>query len=162
MICYIYSIIYHISCQSDRFTERSFCMWKTKDGYYRNRHSCYLLQYHLVLVTKYRHPVITGELETALKAYVTAYFAERGIPVIAFESCPDHLHILFEAPPQLNLAEFVNAFKSASSRNMRKNFARQLAPYYWKPYFWSLSYYIGSVSEQTTEVVERYIRHQRG
>lgn len=25
-----------------------------KDGYYINRHSCFLLQYHLVLVTKYR------------------------------------------------------------------------------------------------------------
>ena len=28
-------------------------------SYYKNRHSCFLLQYHMVLVTKYRHPVLT-------------------------------------------------------------------------------------------------------
>ena len=37
-----------------------------QEGFYVNRHSCFILQYHLVLVTKYRHPVITGELETIL------------------------------------------------------------------------------------------------
>ena len=28
--------------------------------YHMNRHSIYKLQYHLVVVTKYRHPVLTG------------------------------------------------------------------------------------------------------
>lgn len=28
-----------------------------KNDYYVNQHSCFLLQYHLVLVTKYRKPV---------------------------------------------------------------------------------------------------------
>lgn len=32
---------------------------KRGTDYYVNRHSCFLLQYHLVLVTKYRHPVLT-------------------------------------------------------------------------------------------------------
>ena len=37
-------------------------MYEKKKGqpYYTNRHSCFLLQYHMVLVTKYRHPVLTG------------------------------------------------------------------------------------------------------
>jgi len=36
-------------------TER---MYEKKKGqpYYTNRHSCFLLQYHMVLVTKYQHP----------------------------------------------------------------------------------------------------------
>ena len=37
-----------------------------KTLYNTNRRSCYLLQYHLVVVTKYRQPVITGELKTFL------------------------------------------------------------------------------------------------
>ena len=44
-------------------------MFLKQGGYYVNRHSCFLLQYHLVLVTKYRHPVIRGQLETALRNY---------------------------------------------------------------------------------------------
>ena len=35
----------------------------TDEGYYVNQHSCFLLQYHLVLVTKYRHPVLSGPLD---------------------------------------------------------------------------------------------------
>ena len=79
----------------------------------------------------------------------------------AVETMPDHMHILFDAPPQINLADFVNAFKSASSRKVRQHFSKQLKSYYWKPYFWSLSYFIGSVSEKTTAAVKQTIQHQK-
>lgn len=137
-------------------------MRSTGDGYYVNRHSCFLLQYHLVLVTKYRHDVITGKLEARLKSYTETYFQDRDMPILQMEAMPDHIHILFEAPPQINLADFVNAYKSASSRRMRKEFPDHLSRYYWKPYFWSLSYFIGTVSERTTEAVRQYIVHQKG
>ena len=40
-------------------------MYKKKLGqtYYTNRHSCFLLQYHIVLVTKNRRPVLTGAVK---------------------------------------------------------------------------------------------------
>jgi putative transposase len=114
-----------------------------------------------VLVTKYRHPVITGDLEQYLLSYTKDYFHERGMVIQAIETMPDHIHILFDAPPQINLADFVNAFKSASSRKIRQCFSEQLMPYYWKPYFWSLSYFIGTVSERTTKAVKQYIQNQK-
>lgn len=132
-----------------------------EDGYYVNQHSCFLLQYHLVLITKYRHPVITGDLEIWLKSYITKYFTEKGLVIQAMECMPDHIHILFDAPPNLNIANFVNAFKSASSRLIRQRFVNQLAPYYWKPYFWSMSYFIGTVSDRTQAAVANYISHQK-
>jgi putative transposase len=112
-------------------------------------------------VTKYRHPVITGDLERYLLFYTKEYFKERGMVIQEIESMPDHMHILFDAPPQINLADFINAFKSASSRKVRQNYPEQLKHYYWKPYFWSLSYFIGSVSEKTTSAVKHYIQHQK-
>ena len=33
---------------------------KQNEEYYYNQHSCFLLQYHLVLITKYRKPAITA------------------------------------------------------------------------------------------------------
>ncbi len=131
------------------------------DGYYVNQHSCFLLQYHLVLLTKYRHPVITGDLEAWLKEYIQQYFKKQGLIIQAMECMPDHIHILFDAPPNMNLANFVNAFKSASSRLVRKQFSEQLAPYYWKPYFWSMSYFLGTVSDRTKQAVASYIAHQK-
>lgn len=136
-------------------------MRKSRKGYYRNRHSCFLLQYHLVLVTKYRHPVISSAIEDNLKKYTAKYFSDRGVNVLAIETMPDHMHILFEFFPQQSLAEFINAFKSGSSRYIRKNFREELKPYYWKPYFWSMSYFIGSVSENTTDAVTQYISNQK-
>lgn len=133
----------------------------SSDGYYKNNHSCFLLQYHLVLVTKYRHPVITGERERFLKMYTEDYFRDRDLHILSMECMPDHMHILFEAVPNMNLSEFINAFKSASSRKVRQYYERSLRAYYWKPYFWSKSYFLGTVSERTTEVVRQYIQNQK-
>ena len=136
-------------------------MWKSKTGYYRNRHSCFLLRYHLVLITKYRHEVIKEDLEISLREYTESYYSERGLPLLALETMPDHIHILFEAPPQINLASFVNAYKSASSRYLRKTYKSYLTNYFWKPYFWSQSYFIASVGDNTVDVVKKYIENQK-
>lgn len=135
-------------------------MKMTPDGYYKNQHSCFLLQYHLVLVTKYRHPVLQGEIEEYLVQYTRDYFKKQDLNILELNCNEDHIHILFEAVPQMNLSNFVNAYKTASSRMVRKNFGDELKQYYWKPYFWSLSYFIGSVSENTLEAVKKYIQNQ--
>ena len=133
---------------------------KRVNGYYVNQHSCFLLQYHLVLVTKFRYSVIDKELKAALIDYTNKYFKERDCNVLAINSDKDHLHIIFEAYPHLNLAQFINAYKSASSRRMRTDFKDYLSSYYRKPYFWSQSYFLGTVSERTTSIVQKYINDQ--
>lgn len=134
-----------------------------KEEYYTNRHSCFLLQYHLVLVTKFRHPVITDEVEEELKAYTKCFFErrERELVLQEMECMPDHIHIFFDAMPQINLAELVNAYKTATSRRLRKLYPEALSRYYWKPYFWSLSYFIGSVSDRSVQAVKQYIQNQK-
>lgn len=129
--------------------------------YYTNRHSCYLLQYHLVLITKYRHPVIVNELEKYLKEYIYSYFKKQKCNIIELETNLDHVHILFECSPNIKLSEFINTFKSASSRIIRNNFKEELKPYYWKPYFWSNSYFIATVSEISTAILQKYIQDQK-
>lgn len=42
----------------------------------------------------------------------------------------DPIHILCDAPPNMNLATFINGFKSATSRYMRKTFSEELSKYY--------------------------------
>lgn len=130
-------------------------------GYYTSRHASFLIQYHLVLVTRLRHPVLTGELEETLINYTKEYFEKQDCPIIEINTNQDHIHILFEASPTTNLATFINAYKSASSRRMRTDFEEFLKPYYWKPYFWSMSYFIASVSERTLTAVKSYIQNQK-
>ena len=136
-------------------------MRKLSNGCYVGRHSCFLLQYHLVLITKYHNPVITDEVEIYLKNYTLNYFKERYSPIVSIETMPDHMHVLFETVPTTRLDVFVNAFKAASSRVIRQKFKDELKQWYYKPVFWSQTYFIGSVSERSLEIVKHYIDTQK-
>lgn len=129
--------------------------------YRTNRHSCYLLEYHLVVVTKYRHPVLTGKLKDRLLELsfnvIEDYWKCR---ILEISTDKDHIHILFESKPQVQLSKLVNNYKTVTSRILRKEFADELSPYYWKPYFWSDSYFIGCVSDRTRKAVRFYIQNQ--
>ena len=133
----------------------------SKNNLYRtNRHSCYLLQYHLVVVTKYRHPVIQGDLRDFLLGETKRLFDMWGCTILAANTDMDHIHIVFEAPPQVQPSKLANNYKTVTSRMVRKNFAEELKPYYWKPYFWSDSYFICTVSDKSSEIVKSYVDSQ--
>ena len=126
--------------------------------YYKNRHSCYLLQYHLVVVTKYRHPVLVGDLRTRLFEITKEIFDTWNCTILEMNTDKDHIHIMFESPPQVPLSKLVNNFKTVSARRLRKEFSDFLAPYYWKSYFWNNSYFVCTVSDKSTSVISEYIR----
>ncbi|UUI01773.1 IS200/IS605 family transposase [Oceanobacillus jeddahense] len=98
--------------------------------YKKNRHAKYRLTYHLVVVTKYRHPVLIEPIKKRLEEIANHLFSRWGCEVLELNSGKDHLHILFDAPPQINLAKSINNLKTVSSRYIRKEFAVFLAPYY--------------------------------
>lgn len=138
-------------------------MYKRKTGqsYYTNRHSCFLLQYHMVLVTKYRHPALTGVIRDTVYEKIRSIFEERGLNILEFNGEADHIHILFEADPLTAPGELVNVVKTQTSRTVRKLYGDTLLKkWYWKPYFWSDSYFIATVSENSLQSVHAYIRSQ--
>ena len=127
-----------------------------------NRHSCYNLKYHLVVVSKYRKPVITDEIFNSIKIIADDIFvAKNKCRVLCINHGIDHVHILFEAPPQIKLSVLVNSFKTVSSRLIRRDYNDFLSTYFWKPYFWTESYYIGSVGDITTQITQLYIENQK-
>lgn len=138
-------------------------MYKRKSGqpYYTNRHSCFLLQYHMVLVTKYRKPVLTGEVKEIVYKTIQDIFDEKQLVILEMNGEADHIHILFEADPFTSPGELANVIKTKTSRFARKQFADTiLKEYYWKPYFWSNSYFVATVSENSLSVVQAYIKNQ--
>ena len=87
---------------------------------------------------------------------------EKNFPceVLEINTDVDHIHIMFDAPPQVQLSALVNSYKTVTARLLRKEFQEQLSKFYWKPVFWSQSYFIGTVSDRSRETVARYIRDQ--
>lgn len=138
-------------------------MYKKKQGqqYYTKRHSCFLLQYHMVLVTKYRKPCLTGEVKDMVYDLIRDTFNERKLNLMEINGEADHVHILYEADPFTAPGELVNVLKTRTSRLVRKKYGETLLkPYYWKPLFWSDSYFIATVSANSLETVRAYIQNQ--
>lgn len=129
-------------------------------SYYTNRHSCFLLQYHLVLVTKFRKPVLEGDIREEVYDIIRSIAEERGCRILEINGESDHVHVLYEAMPQLSPMEFANVIKTKTSRFVRRDHADELSGYYWKPYFWSDSYFVATVGENTIDTVREYIKNQ--
>jgi putative transposase len=72
----------------------------------------------------------------------------------------DHVHLLAEIHPALNISTLINNLKTASARQDRNRFSDHLKPFYGKPYFWHRAYYVGSVGGATLETVRRYVESQ--
>ena len=131
------------------------------NNYEKNKHSCYYLKYHLVLVIKYRNPVINKDIKEQLINIAYNIFENSwGLKIDNINTDIDHIHILFFSDPQTRLSDLINNYKTTSSRLIRKNNKEFLSKYFWKPYFWSDSYFIGTVSDVTETIVNNYINNQ--
>jgi putative transposase len=129
--------------------------------YDTNNHSVFLLQYHLILVTKYRRQVIDNEICKRLKE-IFEYIAIKDqykLKIIEFNHDKDHLHILFKAEPKSEISKFINAYKSASSRLIKKEFPK-VKEKLWKEYFWSRSFFLATTGGVTLEVLKQYVESQ--
>ena len=126
----------------------------------RNFHAIYNLEYHLILVTKYRKKCITEDVFTTLKSQIEKVAAINQVEIeeIAYEE--DHIHILMSVPPHVALSVFINSIKSTSSRRVRQEHGDYLSNFYWKPVFWSRSYLILSSGGAPIEVIQKYIQEQ--
>lgn len=130
--------------------------------YNKNRHSCYYLKYHLVVVVKYRHPVLDyPEIKKELISISYRIIEQDwGCAIDNINTDKDHVHIMFSSKPQVQLSKLINNYKTVTSRLLRKQFADILSKYFWKPYFWSDSYFIGTVSDVTENMIAKYIIEQ--
>ena len=137
-------------------------MYKRKKGqlYYTNRHSCFLLQYHMVLVTKYRRPVLTGKIKDHVYNTIRTIFEERGYNILEMNGEPDHIHILFEAGPDTAPMELANVVKTKTARFVRRDLPDEVNRTYWKQVFWTDSYFVTTVGTNSLAVVQDYIKNQ--
>lgn len=123
-------------------------------------HCVYALQYHLVVVTKYRRKCLTAAMLREFEAQAAQRCAAWGGRLIEANGESDHVHLLIELPPTAALAEFVNALKTGTSRRLRSTFAEHLAGFYSKPLLWSRSYCVLSCGGAPLEIIRQYIQQQ--
>ena len=124
-----------------------------------NNHSVFLLWYHLVLVIKYRRKVIVDDISDCLKEMFLRLSTDYNITLQEWNHDKDHVHILFKAHPNTEISKFINAYKSASSRIVKKEFP-QVRDHLWKENFWSRSFCLLTTGGAPVDVIKKYIERQ--
>lgn len=78
-----------------------------------------------------------------------------------FNGESDHVHLLVQYPPQVQLSKLVNSLKGVSARRLRAEFPDEVISVLWGDHFWSPSYFAGSCGGAPLEIVKHYIENQR-
>ena len=124
-----------------------------------NNHSVFSLYYHLVLVTKYRRQVIDDEVSDYAKQMFERISEKYHITLVEWNHDKDHVHIMFKSEPKTELTKFINTYKSASSRLIKRDFPR-VKKHLWKEMFWSKSFCLITTGGATIDVIKKYIQNQ--
>jgi putative transposase len=101
-------------------------------------------------------PALLEYLETAFSEILGAWRCK----LLQFGGESDHIHMLVDIHPALNISVLINNLKTASARRARNRFAEHLALFYKKPLFWHRAYYVDSVGGATLEQVRAYVEAQ--
>lgn len=124
---------------------------------YRN---VYDLNIHLVLVTKYRKKVINKAMLQRLQEIFASTCTKWRSQLKEFNGESDHVHLLINYPPDVEVSKLVGNLKTVSSRLIRKKFDEVLKSVYFKPVFWSGAYFVASSGGVTIEQLKKYVENQ--
>ena len=80
-----------------------------------NAHSVYL-----IMVVKYRRKVIDNPISERAKEIWKHIAPRYGIVLEKWNHDIDYVHVMFRVQPRTELRKFINAYKSASSRLLKK------------------------------------------
>ena len=124
-----------------------------------NNHSVFLMYFHLILVIKYRRKVLDDVISSRAKEIFEYIAPNYNISLIEWNDDEDHIHILFKAHPNSEISKFINTYKSASSRLIKKEYP-EVREKIWKESFWSKSYCLLTTGGAPIEVIRKYIESQ--
>lgn len=124
-----------------------------------NAHSVFLMYYHLVLVVKYRRKIFDNVVSDRAKEIFEYIAPKHNITLQEWNHDIDHVHILFKAHPNTEISKFINAYKSASSRLLKKEFP-EIRQKLWKEYFWSQSFCLLTTGSAPIDIIKTYIESQ--
>ena len=126
-------------------------------------HTVACIKVHVVFVTKYRHPVVHGEIEKEIVRICQSICNKNDCILEEAKAdlgSNDHIHLLIDLSPKTSLSKLCNVLKTVTSREVRKHYATELKPYYWKPVFWKRGFSAVSAGGASLSVLKEYIENQ--
>ena len=127
-----------------------------KRKYLHRGHTVTDIKYHFAWVTKYRYPVLRGEIAVRARDIISEVCEAREITIIKGVVSRDHVHVLAACPPQLSPSKVMQWIKGRSSRKLQQEF-EEINRRYWGQHLWARGYFCASAGTVTEETIEAYI-----
>lgn len=128
--------------------------------YYRKgSHSVYDLKVHIVWITKYRKPVLFGDVAVRLRDLIREICRTMEVDILKGHVSKDHVHLFVSIPPQLPVSKLAGRVKGKTSRKLLAE-NRRLAKEFWGRHLWARGYFAASSGNVTDEVIMQYIAAQ--
>src|SRR5262249_23317032 len=129
------------------------------EAYKRGSHTVWDCKYHLVGVTKYRYPVLGGDVGQRCRELIRETARAHEIAIHAGAINRDHVHLLLSIPPSMSVSRAVQYLKGRSSHKLLSEFG-VLRKRYWDQHLWGRGYWVASSGNVTDEVWVEYIKSQ--
>ena len=127
------------------------------DNYNRASHTVFENQFHVVWITKYRKPVLKGELSLFLRDTIRRTCAQMKVQIIEGVLSKDHVHLFVSVPPHLSISDVMQKVKGRSSYKAMQRFPH-LKRIYWGCHFWARGYFCTTSGRVTKETILQYIK----
>jgi putative transposase len=118
------------------------------------------LKAHLVLTTKYRRKLFTKEMLERMHEILEDLLTKWECKIVEFNGEENHIHLLFQYHPGIELSKFVNSVKTVTSRRLRSEFEERVNKFYYNDVLWNGSYFIASCGGVTVSALKKYIETQ--
>ena len=123
-------------------------------------HCKYLIALHLILVVKYRKPLLNGRLGEFVKKTVFNVSLSSDFRIEEVEIDKDHIHMLITIDTRYSVGQHARRIKQATTAKIWKSFP-YLKNQFWKEKtFWSDGYFVCSVGNASAEIIRKYIQEQ--
>ena len=111
------------------------------------------------MVVKYRRKVFDEDISDRARHIFEYISPKYGITLDEWNHDEDHVHVMFRAQPKSEISKFINAYNSASSRIIKKEYP-EIREKLWKECFWSQSFCLLTAGGAPIEVIRQYIESQ--
>jgi len=126
-------------------------------NYRKTAHATYDIKYHIVWITKYRKPVITGKIAERTRELIRLICHANDVEILAGHLGKDHIHLLVSVPPHLSASKLVQYLKGNSSRKLQMEY-KELNKQFWGQHLWARGYFVASSGNVTDEIIAAYIK----
>ena len=125
-----------------------------------NGHTVSRLTVHIVWATKYRYPVLKGDIQIRCRDILRQICDAEDIIILKGVVSYDHIHMHLNYLPSKSVSEIIKKLKGRSSRKLQQEFP-ELRKRYWGQHFWAIGYGCWSTGNITDEMINEYLEHHR-